>query len=416
VSEYLSCECTFDINNPHIVRGIMNKQERAEVGQDHSVRLATILLIGFVFLSTGFVASCKKDSDSSSGSGNDSVPADLVDPSAVGVPGKPGLSKFGGPACVASAKKIDRSSVFVTDPSTGKIGFSSLRTAHMLPSTSVKLFRLTTEVLLESPYGKLGSDNPVRPISDPELIRRFDEAKRLILSLNPSCAWHWDKIKALVAKHGGYLIYDGDGAVNPYNPDRTAKGKLHSLSFYAYLRGKEKLEPTTKELALDMIRNATTVVFEEIIMEWAGYSMAHEQMAELSCEDFGFFKMHLEIMFITWNAHRARVAMHGGAFIPDSVLPSVEVALRAFDRGDSEDFFVTTGVVAKRINEAGTKTKMRTLLKSVNDGEACDYPPRLDAGHIGLEALPFDIDDGLLNLFERRMIDMVRKHRQQDRK
>jgi hypothetical protein len=388
-----ACLCTFDIT-PARNEGSMNRHEKGKGGQQRILILA-------IFVILCALLACKECKENGSdGRETTEGKSAAKDRSA---------ADMGTPACVCSAEKINRGSIIYSENGPdGKIGLSSLKTAKMLSAEEISQFRIGTEALIRSPFGELGH-KPLRPISDPALVRRFDEAKRLILSLNPPCAWHWDRVKALVEKHGGRLVYDGDGAINPYDPERTANGKLHSISFFGYLRDREELESSREELALDMIRNATTVVFEKMIMEWAGYHMGHLLMAELTCEDYGFFKQHLEAMFLVWNAYRARQAMHGGKPIPDIELPSLERALRAFDRGDDEEFFIRTGIAAKEWNETNLKKKMRAAMKEVAGSKECNFPPRLDREHVGLEAFLLDIDDGTLNLLEKRMIAWFKK-------
>jgi hypothetical protein len=377
------------------VRGSMNIHKKAKGGQKHSFILAVFIIL-FALLA------CKE---------NDSDDQETAEGKSVAE--AKGAADTTAPACVCSAKKIDRESlIFQRKTADGQIKFYTINSVQIVPQKGIDNFRLQTEAFLSTDqYKEMGND-PISPISDPGLEKRFEEAKQLVLSLRPACAWRWDEVKALIGKHGGRIIYEGAGKINPYDPERTAGGRLQSLLFVSYLQDRKGLEPTKQEMALDMVRVATLVVYEGLLMEWAGYNMGHLQMADLACQNYAFFKRHLGIMLRVWNAYRARQAMYGKKFIPDDDLPTVERALRAFDRGEDGKFLALTGRFADEAIDTEARRELSQALGRVGQSGPCDFPPMFSAVRAGRAFFPFDAGggkDGLVNLLEKRFFEWLKK-------
>lgn len=304
--------------------------------------------------------------------------------------------------CRDSAKKMTRGEVYqrVMKPD-GTVERRMPRTGKRLTEEDVRSFQ---GVVREYQYILEAMRSPVRPIDNAVLRARLDAAQRMILSADPPpCAWKWEQVRELVKKYGGHLVADGYGRINPFASDKTGHGQWPSIAVITSLASMNVLlEEDTPSLALKMVQTATNIVFEDLLMKESGFNNAEMFFAHTLCSDFQMTKTFLYTVIIRWNILRyadSAPIEHGASALGEGELE----ALRAFDAKENHALLLSSFVNAAMLHR---ELQKEGLMELIAEGWSCKLPPITRGPNRGLEFYPSDVDDPLINLVEREMLEL----------
>ncbi len=294
--------------------------------------------------------------------------------------------------CRAAPAHLDRTSVVRKDVEDGGIALK----AYAKPKKMTAAYRTEFhEEASNAAHIAMLMKAPVRPISDPATAKKFNEAKQLVLSRpNPPCAYKWEDVRALIEKYGGYLVTDAYGRINPYEDIEGSRGAFSSSFASRLFIGKENLNTySARDVARAMIQNASAVVFTRSIMAWSGFGILGIDGARSICPEFSKVYYLFEITAQEWNAGRFLANAAASDRSWEQTSKAAVDAVRAYDRGSTDELFLVVGMQAARLHEA-----TKRLLGLLAHGFECAYPPRGSGAQEGMEIRPQDMDDPMVNL------------------
>jgi hypothetical protein len=243
------------------------------------------------------------------------------------------------------------------------------------------------------------SQDRLKLIEDRTFSERMESSVRLVLRSDPPCAWRWDEVRALVREYGARLVLRGYGRINPFGDDPTGRS---SAVVSAGLRDKRVLERTdASEAAALMVRSATRITAERLVLESSGYRALEMDFARMACGDFDLLWSFIEEAMVSWNMLR-----FAGSLGCASPLVMEDVALlSAFDRGRSKPFFDR---ILKAIGYAYGTDGADGLGERAASFGSCSFPPIARGPKRGHALNPLDFDDSLIKVFEEEMLKAAR--------